>query len=395
MIEWGGRGEDASPPARMYGTPHCPMDLPLFLLHLRRALHPALGLVLAGVALVVLAGAPHGAREVLRAGIDSEALTRGLRRADMLFALLCLLGPALLLTVARALRRVDDGERLWLLSRPIARHRIALSIWGGALAGALVWLSLVGIAVELRAGGGASSSQPAAELELGTPSRDGEGVLYWSSETGRRPAGCAARLSMGLFGSYNEIEAFELAVHEGAAAADYPAVFPTSAPDATGIAEPNRRTAVEVELPAGEGALLFSLRARGAVRSVQLERPLLELYLPADERAGTLGLLLEVALILAGTLALALGLGAWLSQASCLLGILGGYVLVWLETDALDGTWVSRWLPGYDLPGALALVAEGRVPRSLPPQAWLGALVMVLVGLLLQRAALGRWRSGP
>ena len=394
------------------------MDLPLFLLHLRRALHPALGLVLAGTALLVLVGAPQGAGEVLSSGIDSAALARGLRRADLAFALLAVLTPVLLVGVARALKRVDDGERLWILSRPIPRHRVALSTWGGALAGGLLWLGAVGIAVELRAGGGAGSWRPAERLGLSSPERDAAGVLYWITETGPRPPGCAARLTTGLFGSYNQVESFELSVRDGAAtesgagelagapvapgseaATEGPTLsarrFASAPPFASGEAQPNRRTVVEVELPAGEGALLFALHARGARSQMQLNRPRLELYRPVHERAGIAGLLLEVALALAGALALALGLGAWLSPASCLLSILGGYVLVWLETDALDGTWVARWLPGYELPRALALLAEGRVPRTLPTQAWLGALALVLIGLFMHRAALGRWRSGP
>jgi hypothetical protein len=362
------------------------MNLPLFLLHLRRALHPGLWLLLAGTSLLVVLGAPQGAGDVLQSGIDSAVLARGLRRADLGFALLIVLLPTLLVGVARTFRRLDDGERHWLLSRPVSRACIALSSWAGGFAGGLLWLCAVGLGCELHAGGGAASWRAGDELELTEIRRDaGEGTLLWRSQSAQRPPGCLARLTTGLFGSYNEVEAIEL----GARAAS------SVTPFATGRAEAGRKTVVEVELPPGGETLLFTLRARGARSQLDLNAPRLELFLPSPERAGTWQLLLRVALLLAGSLALALGLGAWLSPASSLLLLLGGYALAWLESDSLDGTWLARWLPGYDLPVTLALVAEGRGPATTPAEAWLGALALVLLGLAAQRAALGRWRAGP
>jgi len=362
------------------------MNRPLFLLHLRRALHPGLALLFLGTTLFVLAGAPHGVRDVLQAGTGSAALARGLRRADLAFALLALLAPALLLQSALVFPRLERGERCWLLSRPLSRGRIALSTWAGGLTGALLWLVLVGLACEFAAGGGGPSWRAAGELELLTPKRgEGpEGLLSWRCESGPRAPGCLARLRLELFGSYNDVEAFELSAR-GAGAAQ---------PFAEGSAAPNRLTRVEVALPAGDAALVFRLRAKGAQHPIVLNRPRLELFTPMAERMAIVHLLARVALCLAGALALARGLSAWISPPSTLLALLGGYVLVWLESDSLDGGWLARFLPGYGLPRALALVAQGRGPRAVGGELWLGAVFLVLVGLFAQRAALRRWRKG-
>jgi len=362
------------------------MDAPLFLLHLRRSLHPGLALVLVGTGLLVVLGAPQGARDVLRAGIDSQALERGLRRADLALALGLVLAPVLAAAAVRSQRAIESGERLWLLTRPVSRARVAVSSWAGALAGACLWLALLGLAVEAWAAGGGATWRPAGELEIVEPERRGAaGVLGWTSPTASpRPDGARARLSANLLGSYNEVEAFELRVVDAAGAGR-----------ASGPVQPAARTVVEVDLPAGAAPLSFELEAMGAERSLALRGARLELFLPATERGGTWGLALRAALVLGALLSLGMGLGAWLRPASVLLLLLGGYALVWLETDRLDGTLLARWLPGYDLPRALALVGEGRAPAELGIAPWLGAALLVTLGHCLQRISLGRWRSGP
>jgi hypothetical protein len=356
------------------------MNLLLYRLHLRRALNPVLGVLLLGVGLFVI-----GSRRVGAQFLDTEESSIQLLRADVVFALLAVLVPLLLAGVAGTFRRLDESERHWLLPRRISRSSIAISTWTGVLSGALLWLVAIGLSCELTGEGGEPSLREAQSLEMQQVGRVGtEGDLVWLTPGFERPAGSVARLGLGLFGNYGEVEAVELIVRESQDADAFD----------VGTAQPGMHTLIEVELPAGHDALHFEFRARGVSKALMLHDTKLRLFVPASERAAVLSFLLRIALTLTGLLALVLGLGAWLSPASLLLALIGGYSLLWLEAEALAGSFLERWLPGYDLPAAFGLLSQGRASQALPVETWLGAGVLVLVGLSLHRLAMGRWRLG-
>lgn len=360
------------------------MNLLLFRLHLRRALHPGLALLLVGTAILVIVSRGPQA-EVVGAGADSRQLLRGLLRTDVAFALLAVLVPLLLASVAGCFGRIDARERHWLLPRKVSRSAIVVSAWAGAWIGALLWLAAIGALCELAADGSEPSLRASSELEMEDVRRIGdEGKLGWLTSSAERPAGSVARLSLGLFGAYEQVDRFELSSH-GA---------PAEEAFAVGTAQPGMRTIVEVALPPGSEDVWLEFHARGATGTLTLHDTELQLFVPAGERAGTFHFLLRAALALGGSLAIALGLGAWLRPASLLLLILGGYGLLWLEADSLAGSVVEAWVPGFDLPGAMTLLSQGRSAGTLPIETWLGTAVLVLVGLSLFRLALGRWRLG-
>lgn len=362
------------------------MNVQLFLLSLRRALHPGTGVALAAVAALVLTG-----RGITgdAARLEGAALSaRGLLRSDLSFALLFVLVPILLAGAARVFPRLAEGERYWLIPRSASKASIALSTFAGSWLGALLWLAAIGGLCESFAGGDASSLQASAPLELEDRRAVGEEIrVRWTSQLPARPEGCVVRLAVGVYGSYNEIEAFELAAL-------------TSEGDvyALGSAAPGRVLEVEVPVPAAGERVEFELYARGAERSIVLNRPRLQLYVPRAERWSTWLVLGEVALMLGAALALALGCGPWLSVPSVLLFLLGGYALLWLELDALGasafGEFVLRVLPGAQLPESFAQFAEGRSPQSLAGSTWLGGLALIALGLAAFHRGLGRWRAG-
>jgi|GEM_PF-2558014 len=359
------------------------MSFALFRLHLRRALPAPLTAAVLVVALLLWLS--RRAADPVRAAEAAAQLARGAWRAELCLALLALLAPILLAIAAGDLPRLARRERHWLLPRRLSRSAISLSSWGGTCAGALLWLALVGLACELGAGRAEASLREGHELVLAELEHFGPGKdLRWRSPCPDRPPGSVVQLSLGLFGDYGGVDHLELSSHVARGAEAF----------ATARAAPGLRAVLEVPLPPDGDAPWLEFRARGSVGSLALHDTRLLLLEPAPERSGSLRFLAQAALTLGAVLALALGLGAWLSPASALLLLLGGYGLAWLEADALAGSWLARWLPGFELPRALGLLGQGRVPGGLPPESWGGAVLLVLLGLGLHRWALGRWRPG-
>jgi len=362
------------------------MNVHLFLLSLRRALHPGIGVALAAVAALVLTGRGIAGET---AQLEGTALgARALLRSDLVFALLFVLVPAVLAGAARVFPRLAEGERFWLVPRRASKASIALSAFAGTWLGAVLWLAAIGGLCEVFAGGDAPSLQASVPLELQDRRAVGEEIrVRWTSSLPARPEGCVVRLAVGVYGSYNEIEAFELAT-----------LTPAGDVHAVGSAAPGRVLDVEVPVPAAGETVEFELFARGAQRAIVLNRPRLQLYVPRTERWSTWLVLGEVALMLGAALALALGCGPWLSVPSLLLFVLGGYALLWLELDALGastaGEFVLRALPGAQLPESFSEFAEGRSPQALAGSTWLGGLALIALGLAAFHRGLGRWRSG-
>lgn len=362
------------------------MNRALLLLQLRRSLHPGIGAALVLVALAIRGGSPTGGA----AAPEAELAARGLLRSDLLLGMLCVLLPATILGAAGFLRRVDAGERLWLAPRRASRLEVATSILAGSWVGALAWLLVAGGLCELLVGGSAPTRRVGQELELLERTAVGDAIrVRWRTPLPSAAVeGSAARLEVGVYGSYNEIERFELAT----LAEDGSTLVVGSAP-------PGNRVAIEVPLPAGSDSVHFELRAPGATRSVVLSRPRLTELLPDDERAALWRLLARTGWLLGPALALALALGALLSPPSTGLLLLSGLGLLWLERDGLETSGTGRvllhWLPGAGLPDALAHLAAGRGPAPLAASTLAGGALLLLGALAGLHLALGRWRSGP
>jgi hypothetical protein len=362
------------------------MNRALVFLQLRRSLHPGVGAALVAVALLVWSGG----RAAEGVGLEPEAAlaARGLLRGDLLTGTLCVLLPAALLGAAGVLPRLEEGERLWLAPRRASRLSIASSLFAGSWIGALLWLALIGGLCELLAAGDAPTLRVAEELELLERSAVGESIrVRWTTPLEAPAPDAAARLEVGVYGSYNEIERFELAT-----------LLADGTQHAVGTAAPGRRVALEVALPPGEREVRFELRAPGATRSVVLSRPRLVRLLPDRERGALWRLLARTAWLTGAGLALALACGAFLSPPSTLLLLLGGLGLVWLERDGLETSAAGRALlaalPGARLPEAFSHLADGRGPRPPAPAALAGGAALLALGLGGLWAALGRWRSG-
>ena len=404
---------------RAYPILQLPLNLPLFHLYLRRAMHPVLGLVLLAAAGLVIRGAAAPATALLGAE-DPEQLARGLLRHDLWFLLCAVLLPVQLLAAGRWASRVRSGEASWLLPRSLSGDRIVVTTWLALLAGGVAWLIAIGAAGELATGAAGDSQRLIGEWRLHDDrARSESETLRWEAELGELPAGSRGRLHLGILGDFRSVG--ELVLHAERIEGE-----PLSR---EGRTPPTRRGRIEVELPEGAGDLRFELEvihvsrpppsladlhlgaplfaqgrawpaafctqlalalAQHELEHVAAPEPLIldglrfEVSVPARERAGTAALLLQLALALAAWLALALGLGAWISapSATLLIGVTWGGL--WLE--GIGGAFV----PGAALPRVFAAVAEGRVPASLPAGVWGGTAVLVVVGLALAGAGL-RW----
>lgn len=362
------------------------MNRALFLLQLRRSLHPGVGLLLVAVALFVSAGG----RAAGGVGVDPSAwlAARGVLRGDLLVAMLCVIVPASLAGAAGVLPRLESGERLWLAPRRARKLTLATSLLAGSWTGALLLLGLAGGLCELLVAGDAPTLRVGPELELRDRRAVGEAIrVRWTTPVEAPAEGAVARLEVGVYGSYNEIERFELATLDAA-----------GAELAVGSAPPGRRVVLEVPLPPGATAAEFELRAPGATRSLVLSRPRLVQLLPDSERQALWRVLLRTGWMLGAALALAMAAGAVLSPPSTLLLLLGGLGLAWLERDGLDGSAAGRallaLLPGAGLPAALGQLADGRGPAPLAGSTVAGGAGLLALGLCALRLALSRWRAG-
>jgi hypothetical protein len=354
------------------------LNLPLFSLYLRRAMHPALLLVLVAVALV--ASRSGNAPETALLGAENpEQLARGMMRREMWFLLCAVLLPVQLHSAGQWTQRVRDGDGNWLSPRALSSWKIVLTSWFAIFCGSVAWLVAIAATGELAAGGGEASYRVVKEWPLlEHRTRGEENQLRWTTELGELPPGSRGRLSFGILGNYGDVE--ELVLR----ATPLDAGSRERATEAH--VRPGRRGRIEVELPPGEGNLLFEFSAVGATAALLVESPRFLVSVPAPEWSGTTALLGRLALAAAAWLALALGLGAWISAPSSVLLV----AIFW------GGAWErgvgGGFLPGAELPRAFAAVAEGRVPASLPPGVWGGTLVCVAIGLILLRLGLRRLR---
>ena len=346
------------------------MNLPLVLLHLRRGLHPGLGLAL----LVVTGALLAGGGPPLEAGLgamDPEQVLRGLTRSAWWSALAFVLLLGAVTSAAGEHGRWQRGEVLWSSTRRLGPLGLTASAWAGRTLALWVWLAAIALGVELAAGDSSPAYQPGPRQEPVLGRLDTRDSTHrWSLAA---PSTDGVRLSVELRwrGDYTAADEVELRVARRGA----PATRLTRPPSLT--------QSFELALPTGDGPLDFELVARGASGGLAVELLEVGLLQPRSERLAAWRLALSLGIWGATLLALALGLGAWMSVAStsALLGVAWG--VAWLERAAWP-------VPGLELPAELEALAGGRVPAPLAPEAYVAAAGLVALGLLLRLAAVRR-----
>ena len=147
------------------------------------------------------------------------------------------------------------------------------------------------------------------------------------------------------------------------------------------------RRALEVMLDGGRGPARIELEADRAddlglvlTDSARLWRP------GGRESTASITMAGRVALAGAAWLALALALGAWMRGGTATLLALALVVAV----TSSDG---ASWLPGAELPHALAVLGQGRLPARGTPVELAASALVVVAGLTLARLGLVRWRT--
>jgi hypothetical protein len=318
--------------------------------------------------------APHAppAELAARAGVPGW----GLQREAVWSAALLFLGPGALLVLGGVLGRWRRGEADWIGSRPVGRLAALACAWLGATGGLVATCALVALGTELVAGDGAraATTRLVARVDLADTVRLEPGQT-WRTKLDVR----------GLDAGYVRVRLVPTA--GGAPTTD--ARLTVRAGGTSFVAEEHvtARRWIEARLPQHAGEVLVTLENRGAGELALLAGGGLEVWRPGGSALfGAVALAARTALALAALGALALGLGAWVSRptAAGFAGAAWVGAVAWLDAPA--------WFPGADLPRALAIVGEGRLPGGPGPDALLGAALVCAAGLALGRLGLRSWR---
>jgi hypothetical protein len=354
------------------------VNLALASLSLRRSLPWPL-IALAGLVALILARGAAALAPVLPVGGGVE---RALAREGMWTGMLAVLLPLFVLRQAGTLARWRRGEADWLAC---ARHgQVLVSAWSGAFAGGLLVLLFAALCAELTAGSGRAGLR--IEAQLPAPRVvlvGGRGAQRWRVE------GADGELGQG------SLLRARVVLVAGAPAAEVR--FSARRAEADGATTTVRRRisgrgSVLLDVPSGSGPLELELEREEPAAIVALEGDGVELVRPvASERAASAAILARAALALAAWLALALGLGAWLSSPTAALFLLALALPVWLAAGdphaALRGAW-----PWSGLPEAIEVAGQGFAPPLPTARALATTVLAVAAGLGLARAGLRDWR---
>lgn len=350
------------------------MNLHLARFSARRALAGAILPLFAAVAIfAILHDWAPSPTLVAEGTLDLRSLESALARQGTWMYLLLGVVPLLGARVARTVTGWMSGESHWLGTGKLTTGGALVSSLLGSAAAALFLVTAFFLVAELAAGGSAPALRDAGPLfQLGEA--DGEG---WTAEDPGAPPGSFARTEVFLAGGSGPVADIEVRVARVGSSAVASAKRKVSG-----------RTRIDVPLPAGPGALRLTLRTGDSGALVATAREDTRLLVPAgsDRWAG-----FEVAAralsMLIAWLGLCLGLGAWTSPVTACLLVLCAWIPAWLEEEP------PHWLPGADLPAALATVGEGLVPAAVSPVSLGVAALLALVGLALGRLRLRDWSS--
>lgn len=353
----------------------------LFRLELLRTLGGGLAPFVLAV-LIVLVLAPWSTPELVAIEPRAEIVARGLERQGVWTGALLFLVPALFWRAAGTFARWRQGDADWLGSRPTGRLAALVSTWAGTVAAGACLLAAVALFVEVAADGGEETFAYAGTSGLAEVRRVEPGtarVFRMPDPEGRAPAGSRVRARVTVTVGAGPTTVARLTARRAVEGGG----------ERSATVRVLARTWLEVELPPGPGDLELEIASEGDGALAVLAPDSFQLWVPGgDERRASSTIFVRAALGLAAGLALAMGLGAWVSPITAGLGAL----LLWPLLELSFGA--PGWLPAARLARALAFVGEGRLPEALDPRALLGLVACVALGLALALAGLRSWRHG-
>jgi hypothetical protein len=352
-------------------------------LTLRRALPPGLAVIAVALAAAFLSASwePDALElEALAGATDPRVAAGALAREGLWTALLVTLAPFLLVRAATTLPGWRRGEVDWLLAAARRRGALVLSAYLGLLAAAGLLLLFIATAAEASAGPAPAGHALAARFATPALVVDDGQPLVRVVDPGRAAPGGTLRVRMVLAGG-GRAAGLRVALRSRGPAGGVRAVR----------AQLASNESVEVPLPAPEGPYELVVERTDGEALVAVRENGIELLTPtASARVAGLRVALRAGLALAALLALALGLGAWLSAPTAILG-----ALTLAAAGLLAEGPMARALPLGALAEALALAGEGVAAPTPSPRALAATAVAVSVGLLAATAGLCCWRRAP
>jgi hypothetical protein len=266
--------------------------------------------------------------------------------------------------------RLLSTDSSWCMSRAASRLTIVSSSWLGAALAVFAWILLIATAAEFGAGGAEEEPlQPAGPALLSSSPSDQEGVVTFEVQAPRESAATALRLPVGLIATggpsaklkmrFSRVLSGEFTEEELLVATKRP---------------------IQVQIPAGEGALRLELErlGEGALVIVPAERA--EWWRPAEGRfKASLNLALLFSMIAITLLAWALGLGTWMRPAAGT-----GLLLAVAIALCFGGGELGEWGK------LLEYVANGDAPAAPSLRAYGLALAAISLGVVLACAGLHR-----
>ncbi|MFT5285009.1 MAG: hypothetical protein ACI8TQ_001170 [Planctomycetota bacterium] len=318
----------------------------------------------------------------------NETVIRGLRRESAWSFMALLVLPACLFAAARAGERWRLRDRDWIGSRAVSKLAFAASTYLGISLGGALLAATIGLVVELSAGGDGTALRRVQSLPVPVMNliESGEQARFRIDESEEvNLAGRSIRLELRATPGAGPTAKVRLACRR------------SSADSQTEIeAIVSGRTSIGFELPSGVGGLDFTLTKVGAgCGVVALSGSLVLFESVASERVGSWTILVRVLLWMCAWIALALGLGSWMSAITATVLCLALQLPAWNSVNAFDvaqATALSSYIPGADLVQSLKLLGDGLVPAHALPHSLLGLAIFVVVGLAL---AVAGQKRGP
>jgi hypothetical protein len=354
------------------------LSLELVRLALRRTLAPGLCAVAVLLAAAFLASTWQPDALAVEALGERES-SGALARQSLWTALLATLGPILIARAALIVPRWRRGEVDWLLAAQRSRAELVLSTFVGLAAAAAGFVGFAGATAEI--GAGYASAGRALEARFGTPSQVLEGeTLVRRLTLDPLPAGAVLRVRLQYLGG---APAVDLRLSVRALATDAPPSAVEARVFASGV--------LEVPLPPVVGPVELRLERTGETALVALRENGIEIAVPtASERGASMRVAVRAWIALCAALAVALGLGAWLSGGAAVTGALALTWVALLARAPAGGKW-----PPAALGDALELAGEGLAAPW--PSARSLALAAAVIALALFAAAQGleHWRRAP
>ncbi len=354
------------------------MSFDLARLALRRALAPGLCVLAVLLAAAFLASTWRPAPIEIEA-LGARAAGPALARRGLWTALLATLAPILIARAALVLPQWRRGEVDWLLAAKRSRADLVISAFVGLAAAAAFFALFVAAAAEL--GAGRSGAGRALAARFATPSQMLEDVpLVRRITLDRLPAGAVLRARLQFLGG---APAADVRLSARLTNSDSPTLSVESRISATGV--------LELELPAIGGQVEIALERVGETALVALQQNGIEIAVPTQSaRVASLRVAARAWIALCAAIAVALGLGAWLSGGAA-------------ATTALALAWVSllasapgggRW-PTAALSDAIELAGEG-LAAPWPAARSLALVAAIVAGsLAVATSGLVHWRRAP